>query len=203
MILYEFMGFREGVLQLPNGRKTPVSIDYVEMRSDVYPTMQISVIPGHRGHAILNDYENRERARNFSLKPLIPYGDYSSRKIEKVIFNDPATIVIWGDGSKTVVKCQEGDKYSKELGLAMCISKKYLGNKGNFNETFKKWISEDKPEDKPEELTREKMIKVLDDYCHGVHCCDCVFNDCNCNNDELDDEEVKRQYEIVIEKKEG
>lgn len=60
--------------------------------------------------------------------------------IKKVIFNDPATIVIWNDGTKTVVKCQEGDTYSKELGLAMCISKKYLGNKGNFNEEFKKWI---------------------------------------------------------------
>lgn len=64
--------------------------------------------------------------------------------IKKVIFNDPATIVIWSDNSKTVVKCQEGDTYSKELGLAMCISKKYLGNKGNFNEIFKKYIKEDK-----------------------------------------------------------
>ena len=39
-------------------------------------------------------------------------------KIEKVIFNDPATIVIWADGSKTVVKCQEGDVFDKEKGLA-------------------------------------------------------------------------------------
>ena len=64
-------------------------------------------------------------------------------EITKVIFNDPATIVIWSDGSKTVVKCQPGDTYSKELGLAMCISKKFLGNKGNFNDVFKKYIEED------------------------------------------------------------
>lgn len=64
-------------------------------------------------------------------------------KIEKVIFNDPATIVIWSDNTKTIVKCQPGDTYSKELGLAMCISKKFLGNKGNFNEEFKKWLQED------------------------------------------------------------
>ena len=63
--------------------------------------------------------------------------------IKKVIFNDPATIVIWSDDSKTVVKCQPGDTYSKELGLAMCIAKKYLGNKGNFNDEFKKWIPEE------------------------------------------------------------
>lgn len=67
----------------------------------------------------------------------------SNTKIKEVIFNDPATIVIWDDGSKTVVKCQPGDVYSKELGLAMCISKKFLGNKGNFNEVFKKWIPND------------------------------------------------------------
>lgn len=64
-------------------------------------------------------------------------------QIEKVIFNNPATVVIWNDGSKTVVKCQPGDTYSKETGLALCIAKKYLGNKGNFNEVFKKWIPEE------------------------------------------------------------
>lgn len=64
-------------------------------------------------------------------------------EITKVIFNDPATIVIWADGTKTVVKCQPGDTYSKETGLALCIAKKYLGNKGNFNEVFKKWIPEE------------------------------------------------------------
>ena len=63
--------------------------------------------------------------------------------IEKVIFNDPATIVFWKDGTKTVVKCQDGDTYDKELGLAMCCSKKLFGNKGNFNKVFKKYIGED------------------------------------------------------------
>lgn len=61
--------------------------------------------------------------------------------IKKVIFNNPATIVIWNDGTKTTVKCSERDEYSEEVGLAMCISKKALGNKGNFNEVFKKHIT--------------------------------------------------------------
>ena len=61
-------------------------------------------------------------------------------KIEDVIFNGPATVVKWADGDKTVVRCQDGDNYSKETGLAMAIAKKSLGNKGNFNEVFKKWI---------------------------------------------------------------
>lgn len=63
-------------------------------------------------------------------------------EIVDVIFNDPATIVIWSDGTKTVVKCQVGDTYNKELGLAMCIAKKFLGNKGSYNEVFKQYIKE-------------------------------------------------------------
>lgn len=34
--------------------------------------------------------------------------------IEKVIFNDPATIVFWSDGTKTVVKAQNGEEFDKE-----------------------------------------------------------------------------------------
>lgn len=67
--------------------------------------------------------------------------------IKKVIFNDPATIVFWSDGSKTVVKCQDGDIYDPEKGLAMAISKKALGNKGNYCNEFKKWLPEDEEEE--------------------------------------------------------
>jgi hypothetical protein len=62
--------------------------------------------------------------------------------IKQVYFNEPVTVVLWADGTKTIVKCQEGDTYSKETGLAVAIAKKALGNKGNFNEVFKKWIPE-------------------------------------------------------------
>ena len=63
-------------------------------------------------------------------------------KIKKVIFNDPATIVIWVDGTKTVVKAQDGETYDPEKGLALAISKKALGNEGNYYEEFKKWLPE-------------------------------------------------------------
>lgn len=81
-------------------------------------------------------------------------GDYG---IKEVIFANPSTIVKWTDGTTTVVTCQDNiqtvekggkkkartkpmpsDNYSKEVGLAMCIAKKwgaikviliiYLGN---------------------------------------------------------------------------
>lgn len=66
-------------------------------------------------------------------------------EIRDVIFNDPATIVFWDDGTKTIVKCQKdkGDVYNKEMGLAMCIVKKLYGNKGAFNEIFDMWCRDE------------------------------------------------------------
>lgn len=60
--------------------------------------------------------------------------------IKDVIFNDPATIVFWADGTKTVVKAQGDDKFDPEKGLAMAISKKYFGNQGFYCDVFKKFL---------------------------------------------------------------
>lgn len=60
--------------------------------------------------------------------------------ITKVIYNNPATIVWWSDGSKTVVRCQKGDKYSPETGLAMAICKRVFGNDNKFNKVFARWL---------------------------------------------------------------
>lgn len=59
--------------------------------------------------------------------------------IKDVIFNDPATIILWQDGTKTVVKCGELDTYDPEKGLVMAITKKLYGNKGNYYNEIKKW----------------------------------------------------------------
>lgn len=61
-------------------------------------------------------------------------------EITNVYFNDPVTVVLWDDGTKTIVKCQDGDVYSEEVGLSLCIAKKALGNMPNFNNVFRKWV---------------------------------------------------------------
>ena len=65
-------------------------------------------------------------------------------EVKKVIFNDPATIVYWKDGTKTVVKCQKDDYFDLEKGFAMAFLKKCCGNKGNFNDELRKIIKEAK-----------------------------------------------------------
>lgn len=60
--------------------------------------------------------------------------------IKDVRFNNPATIIFWKDGTKTVVKCQEGDTFNPELGFLAAVLKKLCGNKGNYNNVVKKWV---------------------------------------------------------------
>lgn len=48
--------------------------------------------------------------------------------IDRVIFNDPATIIIWKDGSKTVVKRSDDDIWDPEKGFCMAIIKKLYGH---------------------------------------------------------------------------
>lgn len=83
-------------------------------------------------------------------------------EIKNVIFNYPSTTVLWSDGTKTVVKCQKGDKYSMETGLALCIAKKALGNNSDFNDIFKKWI------DEPQEKDIEYFERFIEQLTKGI-----------------------------------
>ena len=62
--------------------------------------------------------------------------------IDDVIFNDPATIIKWSDGTKTVVKCAKEDTYSKSAGLGLCIMKKLYGE--NFHSELNYWLNKRK-----------------------------------------------------------
>lgn len=73
-------------------------------------------------------------------------------KIQNVIFNDPATIVFWSDGTKTVVKA-ENEPYDPEKGLAMAIAKKFFDNKSYYFDVFKKWL--------PAEDEKEKLVVAI------------------------------------------
>lgn len=86
------------------------------------------------------------------------YNMFKKDTPKKVIFNDPATIVYWKDGTKTVVKA-EGESFDPEKGLAMAIAKRHLGNEGNYYDIFKEWLPKDKV---PEEQLLEKTDDSTD-----------------------------------------
>ena len=54
---------------------------------------------------------------------------------DRVIFNGPATITFWPDGTKTVVKCSREDrsKFNRKNALMWCFMKKYFGTTSSLN----------------------------------------------------------------------
>ncbi len=66
---------------------------------------------------------------------------------KNVIFNNPATIVFWYDGTKTVVKA-EGEPFDPEKGLAMAYAKRASGNTGSYYNEFKKWLPKEEEDKK-------------------------------------------------------
>lgn len=91
----------------------------------------------------------------------------SKPTIKNVIFNDPATIVMWSDGTKTVVKA-ENEPYDPEKGLAMAYVKKFEGNQGNYYNLFRKWLPEKKERDaawevpaKPVQAAYKALINIM------------------------------------------
>lgn len=80
-------------------------------------------------------------------------------KMKKVIFNGPATTILWKDGTKTTVKCQKEDVWSDEVGIAMCCLKRVLGNEGNFNNIFREAMKVAEVQTKKEELASSTAIE--------------------------------------------
>lgn len=83
-------------------------------------------------------YDDVAEALNRTFNPII-FG--KSLTIKKVIYNGPATIILWDDRTKTVVKCKEGDSYSPEAGFALAVLKRLTGN--NFHRCLREATKEE------------------------------------------------------------
>lgn len=80
---------------------------------------ELSVVP--KGLAKYNEYKryvknNLNNIFGLSLKP------------KRIIFSGPKTIVIWTDGTKTIVSCMEGDTYDPYAGFCAAVTKKLFGS---------------------------------------------------------------------------
>ena len=52
--------------------------------------------------------------------------------VKKVIFSGPKTIVLWADGTKTIVSCGAGDTYDYYAGFCAAVVKKLFGSMENI-----------------------------------------------------------------------
>lgn len=71
-----------------------------------------------------------------------PGGFNDNIYIKEIIYNNPATIVLWSDGTKTISKCLPEDVYSKETGVLICIFKKLHGT-AHLIDLIKYWVEPD------------------------------------------------------------
>ncbi len=100
------------IRSMPNFNKLADIVDAELKREALY----------HRG-----DMRKRESAMNTS-------------SIKNVIFNPPATVVYWTNGTKTVVKCNENDIFDPEKGLALAVAKRCAGNHGAYYAEIRHWV---------------------------------------------------------------
>lgn len=67
--------------------------------------------------------------------------------ITKVLYNNPATIVFWSDGTQTRNICPPDTLYNPDTGLAFCMLKKLMGNT-EMAKLFNDWELKDCHNDK-------------------------------------------------------
>ena len=88
--------------------------------------------------------------------------------IDHVVFNGPATIIFWQDGTKTVLKCHEGDEYSAVTGFALCMLKGVLGNQG-YHDLCENWLDDVYAADEERKKISKKIIEDAKPKTEFVH----------------------------------
>ena len=183
--------FRDCTLITKNGTKITAAIDSIESSIDTLPKFEGRIMGIETAEPKLSykdysrysykDYSRYYKADHDVELDRIFYHILNSRygirtttmnyipEIKNVIFNPPATIVFWQDGTKTVVKATN-ELYDPEKGLAMAIAKRALGNQGNYYNVIKKWVGTTKSCD---------SCKYCDAYCTEDPCWDCDDHFCN------------------------
>lgn len=109
----------------------------MEMIKDMVDKEQLKI----RLNSIYGDlYNSRHYSKELmnTITATLNWDVYNA--IKDVKFANPATIVFWKDGTKTVVKAQGDEQYIPEVGLAMCICKKVMGNTRDYYRVFKHWM---------------------------------------------------------------
>lgn len=114
---------------------------------------------------------------------------YSPFAIRSVLSNRKknAFSVVWMDGTTTVVHCQSGDEWDDEKALAMCFTKKALGNKGNFNDKFN-----DALDNKMKVIPIEKKTIPAREVCD----CDGTCTECKCEKEKATDHLADTMKEV-------
>lgn len=95
---------------------------------------------------------------------------------KKVIFKGPATIVLWADKTKTVVKCMDGDTYDPEKAVLMAYLEKLAGGKGPAKRFLKDCLKDYTPQvgavndAETQELTTAEKVRLVRELLKTMTC---------------------------------
>jgi len=68
-----------------------------------------------------------------AIKIVDKYTQPAAYTPERIIYNNPATVVFWKDGTKTVVKKAKGEKFNKYYAFCAALAKKMYENNSRVN----------------------------------------------------------------------
>lgn len=124
---------------------------------------------------------NREETVNNPLRLTIEFKiivkakEVCNFEIRNVWFNEEkgVTVVKWKDDTKTIVRCQHGEKFDKEKGLALCFMKKLHCNNSSFNEVLKHWCHTENPnhivkKEKKDKAPNNLIEKEVKEYLNKI-----------------------------------
>lgn len=67
-----------------------------------------------------------------------PHTTLTGNDVKNVIFNGGKTIVLWADGTKTIVTCGEGDVFDPYAGFCAAVTKRMFGTTRNAMRALEK-----------------------------------------------------------------
>lgn len=107
--------------------------------------------------------ENAFMCKTFNVTPPKIYEDcFFVPKPKKIIYNNPCTIVLWEDGTKTICRVQEGQEFSEYYGYLACLAKKIYGTNGGVDRRIKsvrEYGKEKKKKQDPTDFVGSDVLK--------------------------------------------
>lgn len=92
------------------------------------PALDCSGYTYFTNKSLLQQYLERKSLRTSPLPFYCPV---------KIIYNGPATIVFWEDGTKTIVKRAKGERNNRYNAFCAALAKKLYGNNSTVNRFVK------------------------------------------------------------------
>lgn len=115
----------------------PLNFDMANAFTDIYKI---------NGEGVKSDMKKSTEAELYATGVFVSEVLEKTKKIncevDRIIFNQPATIVFWKDGSKTVVKCHGDQTFNPYYGFCAALAKHIYKSNSAVNRMVDKYVSE-------------------------------------------------------------